>query len=704
MANKNITTSKNNFLEEINGVTYFKLISNYPPDKTKNCSLLSSEVDANFYFLRGYDIKSVSVEDGFIVLTRLNGDKLRAQLPNDAFTLAYDSENGVLTVTFADGSQQSVDGFLVEKDLEDAVKKVIGKTVKVSTDSTINGDGRITNPLRLSEVERTGTYAPAKELYDITEDDNKMPETDKDGNKFPKGYRIVTKEMFTKFGRLYTRREVENIAEALSGTNSSSMWHIPSKCEWDGLLVAAECDDYAKFGVVNPDCDWDSMVNPGICPMPNVKHCTTEINVWTGKDAGARAKSVLGWEDSDREEDYNSVQGEDNIPSDAGSSTQTFHVIPIGYAEGSRGVISKDEDYDIEGVTKVASFWTNTPVVSNINGCYARPNYYTRTFAFDTRKVLQESSKPESRLSLRLVKNYDYDNMQYNEYETILGHNVPCVLVTDERTDYAQVWTSINVGFSEFGGVESDDWSEALSGETANGVYFINEWDGKKWLKKLMNEGDSVVLINAEDESGNTIYNHEWRVFVNDEGEMELVDTADAIKGEFQEEIDALNDRVDAIEDRMDDLEDGLDDLWEALSAETVDRMEEDAVLDEKIQNEADERKAVDDELWDALSAETAERMADVENLQVEIEQVESALTEETADREEADEFLQEQIDELKDLEQQDIADSGHTIESVIDMSDDENNKINLVLKRKSGEEIPINGKVEFNANFGLLP
>ena len=43
-------------------VTYYTLQSKYPNDFTKNCSLLSSEIDGNFYFLRGYDIKSFNVD------------------------------------------------------------------------------------------------------------------------------------------------------------------------------------------------------------------------------------------------------------------------------------------------------------------------------------------------------------------------------------------------------------------------------------------------------------------------------------------------------------------------------------------------------------------------------------------------------------------------------------------------------------------
>ena len=46
-----------------NGITYYKLYPGFRKDDyqdyTKNCGLLGTDIDNNFYFLRGYDIYSV---------------------------------------------------------------------------------------------------------------------------------------------------------------------------------------------------------------------------------------------------------------------------------------------------------------------------------------------------------------------------------------------------------------------------------------------------------------------------------------------------------------------------------------------------------------------------------------------------------------------------------------------------------------------
>ena len=60
----------------MNGITYFKLMSpKYGDDKTKGCALTGAEVDANFNFLRGYDIESIElVGQSGIEFKRVNGD------------------------------------------------------------------------------------------------------------------------------------------------------------------------------------------------------------------------------------------------------------------------------------------------------------------------------------------------------------------------------------------------------------------------------------------------------------------------------------------------------------------------------------------------------------------------------------------------------------------------------------------------------
>ena len=599
-----IKNNKGAVVKEVNGVKYFKLQSKYPGDYTKNCGLLSNEIDENFFFLRSYDIQSMQVDENRnLILTRVDGDKLIVNISEEIGypTFEFIKEEGKIIVHYPDGTTEEMDGFLIE-----------GQDIKVATDYTIKGDGRKVNPLRISEVERTGTYAPAKRFYDLTESGSTMPEPE------GKGYRIVTKERTTPFGCLYDYFGVEKIQEALN--QCGSPWRVPSRKDWADMLNSAE------------PCGYDDV------PHEDRKHDTLEINKWTGLHSGARAKTLPEssggtWIDSDNTEDGWPVAGEDSLPSTG--SLGTFHVIPVGYDEGSIGPMGEIIDRDVEGLKLLSSFWTSTPTGSHIKSNI--PNVFTRTFAYNRGKVLQESSKPGSRLSLRLVRDFDFDS--FNEYENILGHQVPCVLISNPRTNYSKIWTSVNIGFTEgqYSGTTCSEWS-ALSGDDREfkDVYYINEWNGAEWVKKAMNPGDSVVILDYDCDpstSGDTY--HEWRVYENEDGTSELIDTAEALKEEFQKEIDELNEKVDELSAKTEEIEENLEDeIARAQSAETM--------LAEAI-DELDEK--VDDEIARAQSAETM--------LQEEIDELDEKVDDEIARAQSAETYLQEEIDsiEIREIE-----------------------------------------------------
>lgn len=593
MAKEQLKPKKGVVVTEINGIKYFKLQSNYIGDYTKNCGLLGAEIDENFYFLRSNDIDNMSVNNGILTLTRVDGDTLTADI-SMPYTFKFDEKTGKLIITDGNGDVQVLEGFVVE-----------GKDVRVASDATLNGDGTKGNPLRISELEKTGTYAPANEFLDMAVYDyfelvcelldegtkvyhyekrnkNQVPKdadvieySEKptkelnfesphwikvrkdinlpDASNLGAGYRIVTRESKDNFGLLYNYDGVKKIQAALDATGS--LWRVPTRKDWALMLNAAEY------------CEEDR------------NHDTKSVNEWTGKSAGARAKSTTLWRWSNKQEKGLPVDGEDSLPI---AGTNKFTVYPLGYADGSRG--AEDKDFDLEGFAKKSSFWSITP--TNSNGESYSSNIFTRTFAYDTRKVLQESSKPSSRMSIRLVKDFESGHMDANEIENILGYDMPVVLLTNDETGYSKLWTSINVGFSEeqYDGVYSKEWSAATGSERGHEIiYYINEWDGKEWHKKQMSEGDSIVLLDGgKDESGNTIYNHEWRIYSGETGPM-LIDTAEAIKGEFQKEIDELNEKVD-----------DLSGITEELSAVTEE-------IKENLENEIDRAQSAETALQEAI-------------------------------------------------------------------------------------------------------
>lgn len=221
---------------EVNGVKYFKLNSSYPNDSTKNCGLVGTEVDSNFYFLRGYDIEGISIEGDELVLNRVNGQELRVKLSieesdsNDRPTITFDKQKGELTFTYPDGEIDVVGGF------------VFDTLSEIAVGSTLVGNGKINNPLNINPIEVTGYYSPIDEYVDLTVSGNTLV-------PHKKGYRILTKESADDFGLLYTYQGMKKIQEYLE--NSGSEWRVPNNSDWTEFLNAIEICGTKDHDVLN---------------------------------------------------------------------------------------------------------------------------------------------------------------------------------------------------------------------------------------------------------------------------------------------------------------------------------------------------------------------------------------------------------------------------------------------------------------------
>lgn len=519
-------TPKHNAKANVN-VTYYTLVSDYEGDYTKNCALLGTEIDGNFYFLRGNDIKSFDVtvdENGtkHLVLTRYNGEVLSGSTSSDdvtgGFVFEFDEEKGEIHITYPDGHTVVLAPF---------------NKLQAATDSSILGGGEPENPLRLSELERTGTYAPARELLDLS-DGSPLP----DGNTLGKGYRIVTKERNSRFGLLYTYDEISKIDEALKETGSP--WRVPTIEDWNSLLNSIECEGTPHSAKGEGEFGEDA----GALLKDAGHELWSKVFVYEKGDAPEGIEpEVLDRIPSSPEEsspEYISVKGIEYVKTlfidYDGEDAYGFKALPVGYA-GARANFLMDADNDIEGYGLCTNFWTSSPagiLMDNGNGSDA---IYTKSFWYKSRKVIQQILSKSSRLSLRLVKDFTRNN--FEEQEEILGSFYPCVHITADNGDasHNKIWTKINLSTGDFGGVQSDEWESDAEYKTK---FYICEWNGLRWRKKEMAIGDSVVIINGEDSEGNSVINHEWRVFDGGNGNDILIDTADSLKGEFSKEFEIV--------------------------------------------------------------------------------------------------------------------------------------------------------------------
>lgn len=445
----------------VNGLKYFKLISGIKGDETKNCGLLGEEVDKNFFFLRGNDIDSITINDnGDLIIKRVNGEEYVTNIiQKTSPTFEYDNVNGKILVTYPNGEKQEVDGFYVHE-----------RDYRFAIDDTLNGIGSIYDPLRISSLETTGTFAPVDGFIDLTEKDNSLPK-----DKAP-GYRLITKEIIKEENYLYSLNGIEAIQNELNKTNSQ--WRIATKDDWDELLNAIE---HIKD------------INDNLARNHNY---SGDDFKWLGNIAGVGLKSIDYWKE------YN-----ENIDEELTDGMNKFelNILPSGFY----GKINCDE------YNNSISDIINNVGETTVMWCYPTENYgnkpYIKIFQYNKGGVGQYVGTNDNKFSVRLVKDYVKDN--YKPFEDILGVSYPTKLIyfTHEGINYAKIWIEVNFNsnIESFGGIHSEKLENEFSGKT---VFFINECyanenNENKWRKKALVNGESVVIASYDG-----LEYSEWRV------------------------------------------------------------------------------------------------------------------------------------------------------------------------------------------------
>lgn len=492
---------------ENNGVVYYKLDPeyHYKGDETKNCGLSGGEIDGNFHFLRGYDISSIDVssDKNFLVVNRMNGEKMTLDISRETkeYGFYYDDNNGILSIVNPNGEKFDLEGFLTKNDI------VKTPDLKIETDTSIEGDGTIYNPMRVTSIVKTGQYRPVIGVVDLRKNEE-LPKNASLNDRY------ITVENASQFGLLYPLSGVRKLQKDLA----EGEWRIPTKQDWDILLNSIEdCDDCRN-------------------------HDSNGTNRYLGVNAGAYLKSVEYWKpiyrliqngevvlaaerfSKDSNGNYYRDEEGDYVQDIMNEDKYGFSIYPVGYGD------SKGADY-IYGFGEWAAYWT----ITEDNG---DNETYIKLFSNKNRGVDQKTWGEDCFLSVRLVKDYKGNN--YRGVETINGQNVSTQLfpMVDDNGevlyDNSLIWTSENISFDGYGGEPSKEWLKVEQPKTR---YFINDWDGEKWVKAEIQQGESVVVFDV-----NGIKMHEWQVVGN-----ELVDNL----GKLQTDS---NDTFAIIKNKIDDL------------------------------------------------------------------------------------------------------------------------------------------------------
>ncbi len=564
-----------------NHITYYKMKSPYAGDVTKNCALTGPEVDNNFFTLEGRDVKALSVEDNDIVITFLNGEKLKAEdaLDNFITNLRYNKASGVLSIYRNNGDVEEIDGIGC---CGNCATTVEGGLTQVASDETLKGNGTTAKPLSVADNYRTGQFKPVNEIIE-TEDDNESEDhccCHKPHKHYAIGDRFIVAEEVSPYGMLYDYGSVMKIACELKKTNSE--WRIPTKEDWDDMLNAIEpCEadkDHSKFipnkylgkwasKLLRTKAYWE-VANSCQCDNEGeMEHCSC------GKDKPCKPIYCGEYDSCSFKKDENYAVGIDKYG---------FSIVPAGYADDGENMLYFGER---------AYFWT----ADNIHCA----NIFVKRFEYNRNKVHQDVIAGQNHLSLRLVKDYKGDN--YKENETILGHKYSTVLMPSEKNGKA-IWTSVNINYTS----KNIHYLVPNNGEGIALVkkYYIDEWTGHKWIRNEFNEGDSVVVKTAPD--GRTdieyrIINNKLvavdKIIYNDV--MKAVDIKfDEVNSKIDNEIERstaeerrLNEKVTHVETTLSDFAQETNKAFGILNDNLVQSIN---TINAAIQTEHDERQAED--------------------------------------------------------------------------------------------------------------
>lgn len=549
------------------GLYYYKLVSPYPDDVTKNCKLTINEIDSNFLNLKDADIATAEFdrENKLLVLTRNNGEKLIVDLRDVTYNLEVEtgmSESGMsITVSFdgTDGEKlikidQLVTLDLLAKMLDDEV----GKRIKVVTDGTLKGNGTVSSPLGINGSERTGMLAPVKRVIDLSNGGH-LPDSAKMGTRY------LTVEMTNSYGYLYDECGMKKISSDLEADGKG--WRIPTKDDWDKLLNSLEpCDhqnhDSEKCHVMlgllagkflKSECGW---LGQEPCTCGGAKGCDCDEEI---PDSGDSMIDIDNMFKPINCTDEDSDTAAPRVVDPNGIDLYGMSILP-----GGKGTIDSSGEVHYSNFGKTTYFWTNTYVHGDID-----QDKYVKVFDFNRGGVIQEADCPDVFYSVRLVKDYDGEN--YFDTEYIDGVLYQTILFPDSQ----QVWLASNYsstnGFigegQELNPDECDEFDTACTttnvlavnggdGVSAKRGLFVNEWNGRYWEKRQLQEGETLVVecdcpISGSGYSGETFENAEYRVYTDEDCNQYLVNTDDAVVERVIEEIYEIF--VEMVEEKLKD-------------------------------------------------------------------------------------------------------------------------------------------------------
>lgn len=490
-------------------ITYYNtpdVVYDHEVDVVKGTSLTGKEVDKNFNTLEGRDIKDVTVsEDGkSIIITRINGQTVECENLFDeaiqTIDFEYCPEHGRLIVYINNdkGKTITVEGFLTEKHVEEMIEDSY-----VFTDSTLEGNGTISNPLKIAKLHQTGVYRAINGL--------EMPEYETDLNV---GDRYIEDTEININGSLYNYEGVLHIIKYLETIESP--WHVARKADWDDMLDALEPEKQDR------------------------NHCSKHTPDWLGEFAGAYiAKEEYGFNvnycgyglEEGTDEPHLVGKGGREIwwtaSHDNGKSAYVKRVDKINSGV-YQDIIDADQYFSVRLVRDI-----------DVNDNMAAEEIMGEDY--------QVVAMPSMKYGQRLWINVNFRSELLDITETVevhKKHENKCtgeVIETEEENEIVKVY-----GYDEDNRFTPKEWEEELTKIT-----YICEWDGTKWVKSAVHNYDTFFVIDEE----KFYYLEDGELKIVKNGDSDVIDTLNERVDELEKSNEGKDEIIESLIKRIEKLE-----------------------------------------------------------------------------------------------------------------------------------------------------
>lgn len=542
-------------------IKYYKLVSPYPEDITKNCKLTMAEIDENFLAFKDNDISAATYNTSGMTINiiRNNGEEINLDISslNDNIETEVKKQlsgisESISGITIPDEYHYYIGVSNEETISQSVVDKLVLKdgrsSILYSVENTKDNDYiwlLLPEPIQLNYWLESGmaistydelqsididgiTYNAYRNLVKLEENEwnltivTKGSEFDKYGINFGvkdielKGsvsedgvltltWKNTSGETSTTISGFVTTENIYHTSSINGNGSKENPLRIPNLLHTEyNIGVKAIVDELPKENLHNGDKYVTVNKHSNFGCLYNKQGMLTIVDELAKINSNWRVPTKEDW---DKLLDFCEACDEDR--QHGGTDTNAVYGKIAGKALKSREFWIGNENLDTfgmnifpTGLSNVQSELTseNEKAVFWCNTPYDENNFYLKGFNNDSDAVKQTVSD-EDKYSIRLVADYHGEGL--DGYVNMFGENYDVIVFRDIN----QMWISTNLDYY-IDSLRCDSFE--YENATISNIHTLNHWNGEYWEKKELENGSIInvgknpiekykVILNGND-------------------------------------------------------------------------------------------------------------------------------------------------------------------------------------------------------------